>query len=92
MSPLHLILTGFLSYRERAELDFKVFGQPDCTSDNIMPVSASSRYYPNGIALDSNGNLYVGDTMNHRVLRYDNSLLRDTFLPAVIRYHCQVLG
>ncbi|HNC58951.1 MAG TPA: hypothetical protein PLP33_26230, partial [Leptospiraceae bacterium] len=36
-------------------------------------VSANSFYAPNGIALDSSGNLYVADSSNNRVLYYPSN-------------------
>jgi sugar lactone lactonase YvrE len=49
-----------------------VIGQPDFGEqdwDNPS-VTANSLLYPAGIAVDHNGNLYVADTPNHRVLVY----------------------
>lgn len=50
-----------------------VIGQPDFTSnmDNAGGLSASSLSSPFGLAVDSQGNLYVADRGNHRVLEYD---------------------
>jgi sugar lactone lactonase YvrE len=53
-----------------------VLGQPDFFSDlangnggpNVGPLTYSS---PEGVAVDSNGNLYVADTGNNRVLEYN---------------------
>lgn len=57
----------------------RVFGQPDFTSNapNNGGVSASSLYYPDGITLDAQGNLYVADSANNRVLEYDAPLTAD---------------
>jgi sugar lactone lactonase YvrE len=51
----------------------RVFGQPDFTHNtaNNGGVSANSLYIPNGVALDAQGNLYVADTGNNRVLEYN---------------------
>ena len=47
-----------------------VIGQPDfdSTACNSGGVGASSLCLPGGVAVDSDGNLYVGDTLNNRVL------------------------
>ncbi|MGO9059324.1 MAG: hypothetical protein ACLQU2_18345 [Candidatus Binataceae bacterium] len=51
-----------------------VIGQPDFSSywSNNAGLSASSLNGPTGVAVDSGGNLYVGDTANFRVLEYNN--------------------
>lgn len=51
----------------------KVYGQPDFES--IAPnqggaITASTLNFPTGVAIDKAGNLYVADTLNHRVLVY----------------------
>jgi len=59
-----------------------VFGQKgrmDANLPNRGGVSADSLAFPTGVAIDSSsGLLYVADTMNNRVLRYDVSALRNT--------------
>ena len=55
----------------------KVFGQAGSftsNSPNNGGLSADSISGPNGMAVDSNGNLYLADTNNNRVLEYDNPL------------------
>lgn len=51
----------------------RVFGQPNFTTatPNTGGRSAGTLQDPAGVALDSAGNLYVSDRLNHRVLRYD---------------------
>ena len=51
----------------------RVFGQPDFTTAtaNTGGRGASTLQDPAGVAVDSAGNLYVSDRLNHRVLRYD---------------------
>lgn len=51
----------------------RVFGQANFTTStaNTGGRSASTLQDPGGVALDSAGNLYVGDRLNHRVLRYN---------------------
>ncbi len=59
----------------------RVFGQHGSFTVNILNnggVTADSLYGPLGVAVDSNGNLYVGDTSNNRVLEYNTPLTTDT--------------
>lgn len=51
-----------------------VFGQPDFTSNiaNFTPTQ-SSFFGPRAVFVDLQGNLWVADTGNHRVLRFDNA-------------------
>ena len=50
----------------------RVYGQPDFASGTVNNggLSATSLFYPNGVALDSGGNLYVAESGNNRALRY----------------------
>jgi hypothetical protein len=50
-----------------------VIGQPNSTSSacNNGGLSANSLCLPNGVTVDSAGNLYVEDTFNNRVLEYN---------------------
>jgi len=56
-----------------------VIGQPDFTSNtaNNGGLSAKSLYKPFGLAIDPQGNLYVADSDNNRVLGYDLPLSGD---------------
>ncbi|MEP7359791.1 MAG: NHL repeat-containing protein, partial [Anaerolineales bacterium] len=58
----------------------RVFGQPDFTHDtaNNGGISANSLQAPSGVVLDAQGNLYVADSGNYRVLEYDNPLSTNT--------------
>jgi uncharacterized protein (TIGR03437 family) len=47
-----------------------VIGQPDFTSSDSALVTAGSLKNPAGIALGANGNLFVSDSGNNRVLEY----------------------
>lgn len=47
-----------------------VIGQPNFTSWEIEPLTASSLQQPHAIDFDSSGNLWVADNSNNRVLRY----------------------
>jgi sugar lactone lactonase YvrE len=58
----------------------KIIGQPDSNTtncndgtlpDDLVGVGRDSLCNPTGVAVDSNGNLYVADTNNSRVLEYD---------------------
>ena len=52
-----------------------VIGHPDFTSNTAnngsVSATATGLNSPQGIALESSGNLYVADTLNHRVLKYN---------------------
>jgi sugar lactone lactonase YvrE len=51
-----------------------VFGQPDMTSnDEVSPPTAASLSSPRGLVVDDEGNLYVSDSGNGRILRYDDA-------------------
>ncbi len=49
-----------------------VLGQPNMTS-NTEATSQSGLKNPRGIAFDGNGNLWVADNRNHRVLKFNNA-------------------
>jgi len=57
-----------------------VFGQPSPTATGCNTggvVTASTLCSPRGVAVDRNGNLYVSDSSNNRVLEYDTPLTAD---------------
>ena len=57
-----------------------VIGQPDFVSNQAnqgASESAGGLDYPNGLAFDAGGNLYVADTYNCRVLRFQSPLASD---------------
>jgi hypothetical protein len=59
----------------------EVFGQGGSftsNSCNLGGVSASSLCGPEAVTVDSAGNLYVADIVNHRVLEHDDPLATDT--------------
>ena len=49
-----------------------VIGQPNFTSHTVQTLSAKSLSVPSGITIDKNGNLWVIDSNNTRVLGYTN--------------------
>ena len=54
-----------------------VLGQPNFTSNGVnqgATTNANTLYNPQGVAVDSSGNIYVADTFNHRVLVYQRPL------------------
>jgi len=51
-----------------------VLGQPSFTSNSItIPATASGMNQPSGLCADSSGHLWVADTNDARVLRFDNA-------------------
>lgn len=48
-------------------------GQPESYSGDNGPAVAASIAYPQGIAVDAVGNLYIADRNNHRVRKVDGS-------------------
>jgi sugar lactone lactonase YvrE len=57
----------------------RVVGQPDFVSEeeNNGGLSATSLRYPSGVAVDADGNLWVADSGNNRVVEYDDPLATD---------------
>jgi len=49
-----------------------VLGQPNFTTAGIYPGGAGMRV-PQGVTVDGSGRLWVADTYNHRILRFDNA-------------------
>ncbi len=58
-----------------------VLGQPDF-STNAADTTQRGMFYPNGLAVDHGGSLWVADTDNSRVLRFDNAATIDNGAPA----------
>jgi sugar lactone lactonase YvrE len=54
-----------------------VYGQQDMTGSEAGPI-ATGLHYPNGVAVDPNGGLYVADTWNNRVLYYTKGMTTTT--------------
>ena len=63
-----------------------VFGQPNFTSStaNNGGVSAASLSAPSRIEIDALGNVYIGDSVNNRVLEYLTPLTSDTVADVVL--------
>jgi len=63
-----------------------VIGQPSflTNTENTGGISALSLNAPYALALDTDGNLYVSDNLNDRVLEYDNPLATNTAADFVI--------
>jgi hypothetical protein len=59
-----------------------VLGQPNMVSAGYG-LSASSLFAPSGVAVDSNNNVYVADSLNNRVLEYDDPLNTDAIADRV---------
>ncbi len=59
----------------------RVLGQPDFEGA-ASGLSATSMSRPRGLALDAAGNLYVADSGNHRVLRFDAVASKASGAPA----------
>jgi sugar lactone lactonase YvrE len=57
-------------------------GQCDGGTTNLIP-SADTLCDPDGVTLDGNGNLYVSDSTNGRILEYDNPLAPTPGTPGV---------
>ncbi|MBN1491260.1 MAG: NHL repeat-containing protein [Phycisphaerae bacterium] len=70
---------------EKDAIADRVFGQPDFKSSeaNRGGISARTLNRPEGVAVDGDGNLYVADTRNHRILRYDRAIQTDGAADAV---------
>jgi sugar lactone lactonase YvrE len=58
-----------------------VFGQTDFTSNSCGPASAVTLDSPSGVAVDSQGNLWVSDSNHGRVLEYVPQFVSNFFSP-----------
>jgi sugar lactone lactonase YvrE len=67
-----------------AHLVFGQGGSPDTNACNKGGLSGSSLCNPDGVAVDSSGNLYVADNSNHRVLEYKTPLTMGTTAELVL--------
>jgi sugar lactone lactonase YvrE len=56
----------------------RVFGQPDFTHNTPLPPSNTSLNLPNGLAVDGSDTLFVADTNNNRILKFNTPLLDTT--------------
>ncbi len=59
-------------------------GQPDLVSSfangSGASVSTNTLYYPQGIAVDTSGNVWVADGINHRVLKFSSTTIAGVIL------------
>jgi sugar lactone lactonase YvrE len=65
----------------------RIVGQPDATSNKPNAsgfVDDKGLSSPNGVAFDASGNLFVADTLNHRVLGYRSPMTTDRVADIVI--------
>ena len=64
----------------------RVFGQPSFTANSVNwnGPSATSMWYPGGVAVDSNDNLYVADRLNNRVLIFFTPISSDAIADRVM--------
>jgi sugar lactone lactonase YvrE len=83
--PNHRVL-GYRSPTTTDRVADIVIGQPDFVSNapNNEYLSASSLKYPYGVAVGPNGDLYIADSGNSRVLMYENPFTHDTVADFVI--------
>lgn len=51
---------------------YRALGQADLRQNAVNMVGAGTLNAPTGVAVDSTGHLYVSDTLNHRVLGWEN--------------------
>lgn len=59
-----------------------VYGQPGFSTFTAVAPSASSLNQPDGVAVDSTGNLWVADSNNNRILRFNATTLNNVTPPA----------
>ena len=63
---------------------YRALGQLDLRQNAINMVGAATLNSPSGVAVDSSGHLYVADTLNHRVLGWENVASFQNGAPAVL--------
>ena len=51
---------------------YRALGQSDLRQNAVNMVGPATLNAPTGVAVDSSGHLYVSDTLNHRILGWDN--------------------
>ena len=63
---------------------YRALGQPDLRQNAINIVGAAALNSPQSVAVDGSGHLYVADTLNHRVLGWDNVASFQNGAPATL--------
>src|SRR5713101_3783048 len=63
---------------------YRALGQPDLRQNGVNMVEVGTLSSPQGVAVDSNGHLYVADTFNHRVLAWPSTLAFQNGAPATL--------
>lgn len=78
-----LMTSGGAASGDSADLVFGQSGEFTTATMNKGGLSASSLANPLGVAVDAQGNVYIADDVNHRVLEYDNPMATDTIADRV---------
>lgn len=85
-------VSGFLAPFSSGQAADFLFGDPRITGSNcydtfpVVPISRTLFYCPQGLAVDSNGSLFLADALHHRVLAFDRPTLSEAvYLPLIRR-------
>jgi len=63
---------------------YRALGQPDLRQNAVNMVGPAALNSPQAVAVDSSGHLYVADTLNHRVLGWENVASFQNGAPATL--------
>jgi len=63
---------------------YRALGQPDLRQNAVNMVGAATLNSPIGVAVEGSGHLYVADTLNHRVLGWENVAVFQNGAPATL--------
>ena len=74
--------------QQRQRMPILLFGEhnPGAINDYLSGSTASTLFHPSGIAVDSNGNLFVADSGANRVLEYNVPFIIRTPAPLPMKY------